>query len=101
MTPVRLEPAALWSRFKHSTTEPLRSPGISSMPRTIFKLELSAVPAKNNASCACHMDSDVTKPVFGFPSRSTSNQPAQLHRLSRIVEFSLKQVQIPYFAGSE
>ena len=25
MTPVRLEPAALWSRVKHSTTEPLRS----------------------------------------------------------------------------
>ena len=23
--PVRLEPAALWSRIKHSTTEPLRS----------------------------------------------------------------------------
>ena len=23
--PVRLEPAALWSRVKHSTTEPLRS----------------------------------------------------------------------------
>ena len=26
MTPVRLEPAALQSRVKHSTTEPLRSP---------------------------------------------------------------------------
>ena len=26
MTPVRLEPAALRSRVKHSTTEPLRSP---------------------------------------------------------------------------
>ena len=26
MTPVRLEPAALRSRIKHSTTEPLRSP---------------------------------------------------------------------------
>ena len=26
MTPVRLEPAALPSRVKHSTTEPLRSP---------------------------------------------------------------------------
>ena len=25
MTPVRLEPAAPWSRVKHSTTEPLRS----------------------------------------------------------------------------
>ena len=25
MTPVRLEPAASWSRVKHSTTEPLRS----------------------------------------------------------------------------
>ena len=25
MMPVRLEPAALWSRVKHSTTEPLRS----------------------------------------------------------------------------
>ena len=25
MTPVRLKPAALWSRVKHSTTEPLRS----------------------------------------------------------------------------
>ena len=25
MTPVRLEPAALWSGVKHSTTEPLRS----------------------------------------------------------------------------
>ena len=25
MTLVRLEPAALWSRVKHSTTEPLRS----------------------------------------------------------------------------
>ena len=23
--PVKLEPAALWSRVKHSTTEPLRS----------------------------------------------------------------------------
>ena len=26
MMPVRLEPAAIWSRVKHSTTEPLRSP---------------------------------------------------------------------------
>ena len=25
VTPVRLEPAASWSRVKHSTTEPLRS----------------------------------------------------------------------------
>ena len=25
VTPVRLEPTALWSRVKHSTTEPLRS----------------------------------------------------------------------------
>ena len=25
MTPVRVEPAALWPRVKHSTTEPLRS----------------------------------------------------------------------------
>ena len=25
MTPVRFEPAALWSQVKHSTTEPLRS----------------------------------------------------------------------------
>ena len=28
MTPVRLEPAAPWSRVKHSTTEPLRSHNI-------------------------------------------------------------------------
>ena len=28
MTPVRLEPATLRSRVKHSTTEPLRSPEI-------------------------------------------------------------------------
>ena len=28
MTPVRLEPAALRSRVKHSTTEPLRSLGM-------------------------------------------------------------------------
>ena len=28
MTPVRLEPAALRSRVKHSTSEPLRSPNI-------------------------------------------------------------------------
>ena len=30
MTPVRLEPAALRSRVKHSTTEPLRSPHMDS-----------------------------------------------------------------------
>ena len=30
MTPVRLEPAASWSRVKHSITEPLRSVSISS-----------------------------------------------------------------------
>ena len=30
MTPVRLEPAALRSRVKHSTTEPLRSPHLQS-----------------------------------------------------------------------
>ena len=33
MTPVRLEPAALRSRVKHSTTEPLRSPGVWSVIR--------------------------------------------------------------------
>ena len=37
MTPVRLEPAAPWSRVKHSTTEPLRSQFVS-------KIELKSEP---------------------------------------------------------
>ena len=33
VTPVRLEPAALWYRVKHSTTEPLRSLGEETITR--------------------------------------------------------------------
>ena len=40
MTPVRLEPAALRSRVKHSTTEPLRSPIDPSVNHEIDNLVL-------------------------------------------------------------
>ena len=34
-----------------------------------------------------------------LPSRSNSNQPAQLHRPAKIVEFGMKQVHMSYLAG--
>ena len=37
MTPVRLEPAALRSRVKHSTTEPLRSPMVLLQRNLLFQ----------------------------------------------------------------
>ena len=36
MTLVRLEPAAIWSRVKHSTTEPLRSQCLSNVSKLTF-----------------------------------------------------------------
>ena len=44
MTPVRLEPAALRSRVKHSTTEPLRSPDkyYKNLHPHIYKLNFQA-----------------------------------------------------------
>ena len=44
MTPVRLEPAALRSRVKHSTTEPLRSLGLSSWCLVIVVWLFLSVP---------------------------------------------------------
>ena len=47
MTPVRLEPATLRSRVKHSTTEPLRSRYIKShleLQREITLIELAPSP---------------------------------------------------------
>ena len=50
MTPVRLEPATLRSRVKHSTTEPLRSlHGLDKVfyPRIKYQISLSGVQEKN------------------------------------------------------
>ena len=43
MTPVRLEPAALRSRVKHSTTEPLRSLNWEVIKYHILVIELSMI----------------------------------------------------------
>ena len=69
MTPVRLEPAALRSRVKHSTTEPLRS------PNKISILEISRVNdkemyLKGNGKQNI-VDSKLTCDKFG------PNEPAQ------------------------
>ena len=38
VTLVRLKPAASWSRVKHSTTEPLRSPYTGNICRPYFQI---------------------------------------------------------------
>ena len=58
MTPVRLEPATLWSRVKHSTTEPLRfrqqalasENSANITPKQTEKVEASAEIAESSAS---------------------------------------------------
>ena len=51
MTPVRLEPAALRSRVKHSTTEPLRSHGLQEMPLKFFFLSHDVVLGPDLMPC--------------------------------------------------
>ena len=53
MTQVRLEPAALWSRVKHSTTEPLRSLqyGLGPVAWLYMDLDEEQDSSKHNGKC--------------------------------------------------
>ena len=57
MTPVRLEPAALRSRVKHSTTEPLRS-------QAYPELQIASVQAQIMGTFSPNMDRVENKDVM-------------------------------------
>ena len=59
MTPVRLEPAALWSRVKHSTTEPLRSL-LADVDLKYFRaLVADPTPALKSLTCLQTVENDI------------------------------------------
>ena len=84
MTPVRLEPTAPWSRVKHSTTEPLRSPfkafecflstfqgksNFHGLFKTVLYIQVLFKPVRTPGSMVClHVSGDMglnaRKPIF-------------------------------------
>ena len=59
MTPVRLQPAALQSRVKHSTTEPLRSLGLGETLKKVMSVKIEPVhEISNNVVSATSKASD-------------------------------------------
>ena len=65
VTPVRLEPAALRSRFKHSTTEPLRSPPIVVLFIICQRKKIPLVIA-TKTTCLLGMESSIVKRYNDF-----------------------------------
>ena len=68
MTPVRLEPAALRSRVKHSTTEPLRSLGKELKQNDHDTKKMSGSQVANNAKCVLGMRLFTSLTVYEFMS---------------------------------
>ena len=86
MTPVRLEPAALRSRVKHSTTEPLRS---------LIKIvmEITLLIMENHGKSWNYVFEFLWEPCFGFESSSIS------YSLKTSSEDSGETVQSPMNLG--